>query len=244
MKPIRIYMLLLSATLAVYVGCQPIYHYDPICPTGSPRNKWSESVDGVVFQGESAREVDIGEFVRLNVTMTNNSDKDAVIVGATLDGEQVSLQGHPAQYADDTIPAHSSSQSTFVWDLPKGHRGSISDYLGKRLSITWRLAIGEERHAIHLEMLSYHSQTSHKYGWLWIVGSVGLALVLVILILKVYFYPNAVAKRRHHPSRELVFILNLFTGWTGIGWIAALEMAKNRQERNTDDFAAQCTWWW
>ena len=37
-----------------------------------------------------------------------------------------------------------------------------------------------------------------------------------------YFPPTIVAWLRRHPNRVSIFLLNLFLGWTGIGWLAAL----------------------
>jgi hypothetical protein len=235
MKSIKIYSLAFLATVTVYAGCEFTDRYDPICPTGSTRNKWSENVDGVVFQGELSRQGDASRRVFLSATVTNNSDMDAVIVGATLVGEQGSLQTNTARDETScTVPAHTVLQRSFGWDLPKGQRGRISDYLGERLSITWQLALGGEQHAIHVEMLSHNSQASYRYGWLRFVGSVGLALLTVALMLKVYFYPSSVAKKTNHPSREVVFALNLLIGWTGIGWMAVMEMANNSQKTNAN----------
>lgn len=48
----------------------------------------------------------------------------------------------------------------------------------------------------------------------------GLASLLVVAVL--YFIPYGVAHSRNHPSRTGIGLLNLFFGWTVIGWFAAL----------------------
>jgi hypothetical protein len=40
-----------------------------------------------------------------------------------------------------------------------------------------------------------------------------------------YFIPSIVAKGRHHRQSLAVFILNLFLGWTCLGWVIALVWA-------------------
>ena len=40
--------------------------------------------------------------------------------------------------------------------------------------------------------------------------------------LVIYFVPTIVARLRHHHQRAAIFVLNLFLGWTLLGWVAAL----------------------
>ena len=40
-----------------------------------------------------------------------------------------------------------------------------------------------------------------------------------------YFAPSIVALARGVPSRGSVLVVNLFLGWTGIGWVVALAIA-------------------
>ena len=54
-------------------------------------------------------------------------------------------------------------------------------------------------------------------GW---VGGSMLVFVLVSLVL--YFLPTLFAFLRGHHSRGAILILNLFLGWTFLGWVAAL----------------------
>jgi len=41
----------------------------------------------------------------------------------------------------------------------------------------------------------------------------------------IYFLPSLVAVARHTHNTTGIFLLNLFLGWTGIGWIIAFVMA-------------------
>ena len=57
----------------------------------------------------------------------------------------------------------------------------------------------------------------------------GMAGTLVIMILLVcgmlYFVPTAVAQYRKASNKTTVLLVNLFFGWTFIGWIVALILA-------------------
>lgn len=52
-------------------------------------------------------------------------------------------------------------------------------------------------------------------------GTLGAVMTFIICAV-LYFLPTMNAKSRKHPSRGGIFALNLFLGWTFIGWVAAL----------------------
>lgn len=65
----------------------------------------------------------------------------------------------------------------------------------------------------------------------------GLSLLLIIcgilVGILVYFIPTLVAWKADKENSNVIFLLNLFTGWSLIGWIAALIWAgvdKKREE--------------
>ena len=47
----------------------------------------------------------------------------------------------------------------------------------------------------------------------------------VIGLIAAYWFPTIMAFMRHVPGKAQVVIVNLFLGWTVIGWIVALVMA-------------------
>jgi len=47
-------------------------------------------------------------------------------------------------------------------------------------------------------------------------------LILIAISLFIYFIPTLIAGNRSHREIWGIFILNLFFGWTLIGWVAAL----------------------
>lgn len=54
-------------------------------------------------------------------------------------------------------------------------------------------------------------------------GIIGLLIIGFSPIL--YFGPAIIAWWRKHPSLPGIMVLNLFLGWTGIGWVGALVWA-------------------
>lgn len=48
------------------------------------------------------------------------------------------------------------------------------------------------------------------------------AFIMLIAAFVIYFLPTFVAAKRGHPNGTSIFLLDLFLGWTFIGWLAAL----------------------
>ena len=53
-----------------------------------------------------------------------------------------------------------------------------------------------------------------------VFGALGLAMFVGL-----YFLPSIFAFRRNHPSKAAVLILNIFLGWTFLGWVVSLVWA-------------------
>lgn len=53
----------------------------------------------------------------------------------------------------------------------------------------------------------------------------GFALVGLAMIAVVYFIPTITAERRHKRNAAAIAVLNVFLGWTFIGWVVALVWA-------------------
>lgn len=53
-------------------------------------------------------------------------------------------------------------------------------------------------------------------------GLMALPFVVLIIIFVVHFIPTIIAFSRDHQSRWAIFMVNLFFGFTGLGWIIAL----------------------
>lgn len=49
--------------------------------------------------------------------------------------------------------------------------------------------------------------------------------LFIVFCLGIYFLPSIVAELRGRPNKGAIFVLNLFLGWTFLGWIIALVWA-------------------
>lgn len=52
-----------------------------------------------------------------------------------------------------------------------------------------------------------------------------MAIILVGLLLGLYFLPTFIGYSRSHTQAIAILMLNLFLGWTVIGWVGALVWA-------------------
>jgi hypothetical protein len=53
----------------------------------------------------------------------------------------------------------------------------------------------------------------------------GIAMLIVLLVAAVYFLPTLIALLRRQPELRLIFLTNLFLGWSPIDWAAAFGKA-------------------
>jgi Superinfection immunity protein len=51
------------------------------------------------------------------------------------------------------------------------------------------------------------------------------ALLVLLALLAAYFLPAFIASRRKVPHTGSVVVINVFLGWTMVGWVVALAMA-------------------
>ena len=83
-------------------------------------------------------------------------------------------------------------------------------------------------------MLSYLASVADSSGEP--TAFAGLSIVMIILFavvaiigLAVYFIPTIVALCRKHPNKGAIIVLNIFLGWSFIGWVVSLVMACSRK---------------
>ena len=57
------------------------------------------------------------------------------------------------------------------------------------------------------------------------LAGVALGVFVVLIALSIYFFPTSTAVRKQHGNLAAIFVLNLFLGWTFIGWVGALVWA-------------------
>lgn len=49
-----------------------------------------------------------------------------------------------------------------------------------------------------------------------------VALLGLVICLALYFLPSIIAMARHHRNVLAIFLCNLLTGWTMVGWVVAI----------------------
>jgi len=54
---------------------------------------------------------------------------------------------------------------------------------------------------------------------------VAVAIMFGGVAVAAYFLPTIVAANRHHHNLGAIAVVNIFLGWTFIGWVVALAMA-------------------
>ena len=53
-------------------------------------------------------------------------------------------------------------------------------------------------------------------------SSTGLAIILFVTVVFLYFLPTLIALTRNHHNAAAIVVTNIFLGWTFLGWVAAL----------------------
>ncbi len=64
-------------------------------------------------------------------------------------------------------------------------------------------------------------------------GGPGILPIVMILGLLLYFIPTVVAFQKNHINKTAIFILNIFLGWTFIGWVIALIWSVIKKDTTT-----------
>jgi hypothetical protein len=57
---------------------------------------------------------------------------------------------------------------------------------------------------------------------------------LLIVLVFLYFLPALLANGRKHPNFAPIFIVNLFFGWTLLGWVICLAWSLSQVKKNAE----------
>ena len=57
-------------------------------------------------------------------------------------------------------------------------------------------------------------------------------LALLVLLVGVYFFPSMKAYKEKKTNKQAILVLNIFLGWTVIGWVVALVWAHTHDAAN------------
>jgi len=62
-----------------------------------------------------------------------------------------------------------------------------------------------------------------------------IVLSLAVIVLYIYFLPSIIARKRKKTNLTAIFVLNLFFGWSLIGWVAAMIWAVLKEQTQSSD---------
>src|ERR1035437_8461607 len=111
-----------------------------------------------------------------------------------------------------SAPARSKIPSVFIpnfeWSWFARHKG-------------WSIAIGFCISLFTLSgFLEYHVDGNSVFISLIVgFGTAVFATALLAFAIFIYFFPTFVAKQRQKKNHEAIFVSNLLTGWTFVGWV-------------------------
>ena len=67
-----------------------------------------------------------------------------------------------------------------------------------------------------------------------------LSALMFLVAGPIYFIPLIMAKRRKHKNAEAIGFINIFLGWTVVGWVFALALASSGDERTMMKQCVSC----
>ncbi len=83
-------------------------------------------------------------------------------------------------------------------------------------------------------LYAYHDDDHAPWGYAMpqpADGSLDPRIVCALALVTLgYLLPWAVATVRHRENAPAIGIINLLSGWTGVGWVIALAMALRRRQ--------------
>ena len=78
---------------------------------------------------------------------------------------------------------------------------------------------------IAMEIILHQNYEFKDDGVLLYILVCTFSLIISLIITSLYFMPYFTALKNLHPSKRIIYLLNLFTGWTVVGWGAVLAWA-------------------
>jgi hypothetical protein len=59
-------------------------------------------------------------------------------------------------------------------------------------------------------------------GFIGFIGGLVLLFYFAVFSIVIYFAPTLNARQRHHRNTNAITVMNIFLGWTFLGWVLAL----------------------
>jgi Superinfection immunity protein len=77
----------------------------------------------------------------------------------------------------------------------------------------------------------------HLFGFLQTSASAAVLVGFLALGVISYFLPWIIASHRAHPNKYPIIVINIFLGWTLVGWVVALAWSCSHIERQAQALA-------
>lgn len=61
-----------------------------------------------------------------------------------------------------------------------------------------------------------------------------ISLVTLLIVIPIYLVPMIVSIKRGHPQAGTISVINLFLGWTVLGWVVSMAWAMSAIEKKED----------
>ena len=57
-----------------------------------------------------------------------------------------------------------------------------------------------------------------------------IVISIVLILITLYFIPSIIAIKKKHKDLSKILMINIFLGWTIVGWIISLVIVINKQK--------------
>ena len=58
-----------------------------------------------------------------------------------------------------------------------------------------------------------------------------IVISIVLILITLYFIPSIIAIKKRHKDLSKILMINIFLGWTIVGWIISLVIVINKQKK-------------
>ena len=58
-----------------------------------------------------------------------------------------------------------------------------------------------------------------------------IVISIVLILITLYFIPSIIAIKKKHKDLSKILMINIFLGWTIVGWIISLVVVINKQKK-------------
>lgn len=154
-RPHLVALFAILLTIFSILGCDPRHHYAPIDQRGGMVPQWSTSVDGVNFIFKPVGMMARGTVFSYGPEIRNASKKTVVLLEGRLTTSGRTIEGLLPGFGDvqfRTISPGDERTVQLLWELNPPGSASKTIVLGRKITFTWRVRIGDKEHVLKFDM--------------------------------------------------------------------------------------------